>query len=113
MDTQAIQLPPAIAGKSLVGIFKINRERTFDEIYLKTGIKLGYITTNEDNQFIFNPIDSDTPDTPRESYEAVWFDILVMIANDQDLAIEFAVLAQRATINKPKKATIVESLKGF
>lgn len=113
MDTQAIQLPPAIAGKSLVGVFKIKREHSFDEVYLSTGIRLGFITTNAENKFQFHPVDSETSDTPRESYEAVWFDILVMIANDKDLAIEFAVLAQKATLKNPKKATIVESLKGF
>jgi hypothetical protein len=111
MDTQSIQLPPAVDGKSLVGVFKIKRYATYDEVKLATNIKIGVIHTIND-EFQFQAVDSKTPEPLRDSYEACWFDILVLIANDRDLAIELAVLAQKATVNRPTP-TIVESLKGF
>jgi hypothetical protein len=115
MDTGAIQLPPAVDGKSLVGVFIIKRHLSFDEVSLATGITLGVIHINDDT-YQFQPHGQEA-DPIRESYEATWFDVLVMIANDKDLAIEFAVLAQKASKPKPSsslhKAYIVNALKGI
>ena len=111
MDTKSIPLPPAKDGKSLVGLFKIRRYETYDEIHLATNIRIGFIQTINDS-FQFQAVDRKTPEPVRDSYEACWFDILVLIANDKDLAIELAVLAQKATVNRPTP-TIVESIGGF
>jgi hypothetical protein len=111
MDTQSIPLPPAQDGKSLVGLFKIRRYETYDEIHLATNIQLGVIHTINET-FQFQAINSSTPEPVRDSYEACWFDVLVLIAKDKYLAIELAVLAHKSTVNRATPR-IVESLGGF
>ena len=99
-DLQSTTLTP----NNLLGICAIRRYESEDEIYLGTTL-LGEILEMPDteapfdgakNLYVFKSIMGNVYPR-RASYLECWFDILIEIANDSELAIEFAVLAQRKT----------------
>lgn len=100
-----ITLPPPVAGRSLVGIFKITRLSSSDEVRLGEFL-IGTIDTKVVSptitEYSFKPVNQTVPYPRRNSYTECWFDILTMIANDQDLAIEFTIRVNRNLTNNFK-----------
>lgn len=98
------QLPPAVKNRSLVGVFLIKRTPDYDEVLLATKVSLGKISYIN-KHYIFQAQGQVELYPARTSYEACWFDILTFITNDRDLAIEYAVLAQKLKNDEP---TLIE-----
>lgn len=87
--------------RTLLGIFTIeNTDRDYDTIYLGD-IEIGYATQDSDGKFVFIPTtEVENPFPQRESYAELWQDIVTLIANDLDLAIEFTIKAQHKNGDK-------------
>jgi len=105
-----ITLPPAVDGRNLVGVFSIRRNEWADDIRLGSMLigDIQTITTWQTRgkeqveviEYCFTPANEIEPFPLRTTYEACWFDILTLVANNQDLAIEFTVRVH----NKIKKS---------
>lgn len=87
--------------RTLLGVFSIEYwSEDLDEIRLGKH-QIGFVQA-EDNVFTFYPhTDINNPYPDRESYEAVWQDIITHIANNLDLAIEFTIKVQQKTKGDP------------
>lgn len=97
------QIAPATNGQSLSGIFRIERRANCDEIFIaKTFV--GYISEAEyfdELKYQFTP-DFTINEFPwRSTYESVWLDVLIHLANSSDLSIDFAI----AVSNKVRDTT--------
>lgn len=86
------------SSRNLIGIFTIeNAHLDYDIIHLGE-IEIGYVTQGEKG-WCFTPIaEVDSPFPLRDSYAEVWQDIITLIANDIDLAIEFTIRAQHKSM---------------
>lgn len=107
------ELPPPTDARNLTGIFSIMRHHNYDEI--RVGNKIvgdlcESITWQGDTEratYTFYAFDDAKPFQTRNSYAECWVDVLATIANNQTLAIEFAIKVNQKT----KKEITIESLK--
>lgn len=96
------QIAPATNGQSLSGIFRINRTGSTDEISIDT-TRIGSIAESESDgllEYQFTPHLALNEFPWRSTYESVWLDILIHLANSSDLAIEFTI----AVTNKVRES---------
>lgn len=105
------QIAPATNGQSLSGIFRINRNEYTDEIFIgKT--RIGSISERQTADVLdyqFTP-DYTVNEFPfRSTYESVWLDVLIHLANSSDLAIEFTI-AVTNKIRESHKPLTADSL---
>ena len=88
---------PAITDekRTLLGVFSIEYwAEDLDEIRLGKH-QIGYVQAEEDVYSFYPHTDINKPYPARQSYEAVWQDIITHIANDLELAIEFTIKVQQ------------------
>lgn len=93
--------PPVVDPKrTLGGVFSIQAGEAYDTIFLG-GLRLGWVSTVQDKDithWVFTPQSSqENPFPYRGSYPEIWQDILTLIVNDTDLAIELTIQTQRKT----------------
>jgi len=86
--------PVSDTTRTLKDVFSISAGDLYDTIYLGD-IRLGWVATIVERNldyWIFTPeTNQENPFPARDSYGEVWQDILTLIANDMDLAVEFAI----------------------
>lgn len=106
-------LPPITDKRNLTGIFSITRHPNYDEIRVGNKI-VGDLCESiiwqgdvEQATYTFYAFDDAQPFETRNSYAECWVDVLTTIANNQTLAIEFAIKVNQKT----KKEISIESLK--
>jgi len=100
---QKVDYPALVSPeRSMVGIFTIeNTAHDYDTIFLgdASGIALGYVTQDFSDLFVFTPAtEVENPFPARGSYAELWQDILTLIANDLDLAIELTIKVNQKVV---------------
>jgi hypothetical protein len=88
--------------RTLNKVFSIQAGELYDTIFLGK-IRLGWVAVTEDSNqkhWIFTPEASqENPFPNRDSYAEVWQDILTLISNDIDLAIELTIKVQNKAVD--------------